>query len=393
MRNGTFRIETFPPYVLKTVEAAAQSAQDEGRDVIRFGMGIPDGETPNDIVDQMVFAAREQKNQQYPKANGHPNLLSAIRRMYERDYGIGLDDDQMFVTPGGKPAIGHFCYGAFYPGTPVLAPSPYYPIHDMGPKLAEADVITYPVKPGGDHVAAIAHAYEAAVRKPRFLIANFPHNPTGATMSLPELKELVRFAEHPERDLYVVYDAAYQRTEFGHGKASSILEVGGADYRCMEVFSFSKCLNMSGFRVGFVAGNSKMVQALASTDSYLLYGVPSFIQIAAAYGLDHLDDFAPLICSTYARRAVVMQSEFSAVGWPMDLPMSTMFMWTRIPEPFATMGSFGFAKKLLEETDIAVSPGKGFGEEGEGFVRLALNQTEGRIQEAATRIGRFLKKG
>ena len=393
MKNGTFRIETFPPYVLKMVEAAAQAAQDQGRDVIRFGMGIPDGRTPNEIVGVLVDAVRRPENQQYPKANGHPNLIKSIRAMYERDYGIGLDDDQMFVTPGGKPAIGHFCYGAFYPGTPVLAPSPYYPIHDMGPKLAEADVITYPVKPGGDHVAAIAHAYEAAVRKPRFLIANFPHNPTGAIMSLFELKELVRFAEHPERDLFVVYDAAYQRTEFEHGKAPSILEVGGADYRCMEVFSFSKCLNMSGFRVGFVAGNSKMVQALASTDSYLLYGVPSFIQIAAAYGLDHLDDFAPSICNTYARRAMVMQSEFSAVGWPMTAPKSTMFMWTRIPEPFAAMDSFGFAKKLLDEADIAVSPGKGFGEEGEGFVRFALNQSAERIQEAAVRVGKFLKKG
>ncbi|MEK7161085.1 MAG: aminotransferase class I/II-fold pyridoxal phosphate-dependent enzyme [Patescibacteria group bacterium] len=161
----------------------------------------------------------------------------------------------------------------------------------------------------------------------------------------------------------------------------------------MEVFSFSKCLNMSGFRVGFVAGNNKMVQALASTDSYLLYGVPSFIQIAAAYGLDHLDDFDPSICNTYARRAMVMQSEFSAVGWPMTAPKSTMFMWTRIPEPFAAMDSFGFAKKLLDEADIAVSPGKGFGEEGEGFVRFALNQSAERIQEAAVRVGKFLKKG
>jgi alanine-synthesizing transaminase len=393
LRNGTFRIETFPPYVLKKVQADMKAARQQGRDVIGFGMGIPDGKTPQIIVDAMTEAAQQQENQQYPEANGHPELLAAIGRLYERDYGFFPADDEKFVVPGVKPGIGHFCYGAFYPGTSVLAPATYYPIHEMGPKLAEADVTTYSMAPDGDHVRAIAHAYEAADRQPRCLIANFPHNPTGAIMEYDELAELVNFASHPDRDLYILYDAAYQRTVFGRTKAASILQVPGARKRCMEMWSFSKALDMSGWRMGFAIGNDRMVQALASVDSYLLYGVPSFIQIAGAAGLDHLDEFTPSICERYHRRDIVMAEAFTAAGWPMQPAKSTMFKWSKIPPQYAQMGSFAFARKLLDEADIAASPGKGFGEAGEGYMRFSLNVTEDRIREAAMRIKLFLAKG
>jgi len=382
-----------PQYVFATVNAEVAIAKKADRDVIDLGMGNPDIETPSQIKEQLWQALQQTGSGRYQSSQGNAELRLALCRWYKRHYGVSLDpNEETVVTLGVKEGLRDFCAAAIQPGESVVVPTPAYPIHHWGPVLAGGVLAPYPV-PNSDYVRDIAVACETAKSQVRFILVSWPNNPTTATANPELFSELVAFAKAHQK--FVLHDLAYADLHFGRDKAHSFLEVKGAKDVVMEFFSLSKSYSMAGWRVGFSAGNAKLVKALSGIKNFVDYGMMAAIQHAAAWALDNGDQLASDICAKYDVRRWALVGCMNEAGWPVEKPAGTMFIWAPIPKRFAHLGSVKFASKLLKEADIAVAPGAGFVfpeldlGEADQHVRLALIESN-RYGDVQDRLTRFL---
>ncbi|GIW43213.1 MAG: aminotransferase [Candidatus Binatia bacterium] len=385
------RIKRLPPYVFNIIGDLKQQARRAGEDIVDFGMGNPDGPTPPHIVAKLIEAATKPGNHRYSVSRGIFKLRQAITDWYERRYGVKLDPEtEAIVTIGSKEGLGHLALAVLAPGDVVLCPSPTYPIHQYSVIIAGGDVRPVPLRPGEDFFENLLRAARQCRPRPKMVVLNFPHNPTTAVVDLSFFERVVAFAR--EHDLMVVHDLAYADLCFDGYQAPSILQVPGAKDLAIEFFTLSKSYDMPGWRVGFAVGNAALVHALARIKSYLDYGMFQPIQIAAIHALNGPQDCVAEIRSRYEVRRNVLVEGLERLGWAVERPKATMFVWAPIPEGFAHLGSLEFAKFLLREAKVAVSPGIGFGEHGEGFVRFALIENEHRIRQAIRGIRRALER-
>jgi len=397
--SGSFRhdfdkLNRLPPYILSEVIDLMKSARRAGEDIIDLGMGNPDLPTPPHVVEKICEAARDARNHRYSASRGIPNLRAASCEWYERRYGVALDPEtEAIAVIGAKEGLSHFVLMTIGPGDVVLCPDPAYPIHQYSVIIAGGDLRNVPLTADTDFFANLELAFSRTWPKPKMLIISFPHNPTTQVADLPFLERIVTFAR--ERDLMLLHDFAYAEVCFDGFRPPSILEVPGAKDIAIEFTSLSKSHSMAGWRVGFAAGNSEMIAALARIKSYLDYGMPQAIQIGAIVALRGPQDVVTENCDEYRVRRDTLIDGLGQAGegcWKIDKPLATMFVWAQIPEPFRAMGSLEFSKRLLREAGVAVSPGVGFGETGEGYVRFALVENKHRIRQAVRGIRRFLRE-
>jgi len=385
------RIKRLPPYVFNIVNALKAEARQRGEDIIDFGMGNPDQPTPQIIVDKLCEAARRPDTHRYSLSRGIPRLRKAICDWYKRNYDVDLDmESEAIVTIGSKEGLAHLALATVEAGDAVLVPNPSYPIHPYGFVIAGADIRHVPLIKGGDFFAEIEKAIKNSWPKPKMLVINFPGNPTTQCVDLDFLTRVVAIAK--EHDIWVVHDVAYADIVFDGYKAPSILQVPGAKDIAVEFYSLSKSYNMPGWRVGFMVGNNELVSALARMKSYLDYGMFTPIQVAAIVALEQCDDEVEKIRDMYQQCRDVLCEGLTAAGWPVDKPKATMFVWAEIPDQYKEMGSLEFAKKLLLEARVAVSPGIGFGEYGDDHVRFSLIENEQRTRQAVRGIREMLRK-
>ncbi len=385
------RIKRLPPYVFNEVIDLKMEARRRGDDIIDLGMGNPDLATPPHIVDKLVEAVSNPKNHRYSASKGIYKLRLAITNWYKRRYGVELDPDtEAVATIGSKEGLAHLALAILAPGDLVLAPSPTYPIHAYSVIIAGGDLRSIPLLPGVDFFEELEKATKEAWPKPKMIVLNFPHNPTTEIVEEDFFIKIVAFAK--EHNIMVVHDLAYADIVFDGYKAPSFLATPGAKDVGVEFFTLSKSYNMPGWRVGFAVGNKRMIGALTRMKSYLDYGMFQPIQIASIIALDGPQDCVDETIEVYRKRRDVMVESFTRAGWPMERPKATMFIWGRIPEEFRHMGSLEFSKFLLTEAKVAVSPGIGFGEYGDDFVRLALVENEQRIRQAAKGIMKAFEK-
>jgi len=384
------RIKRLPPYVFNIVNELKAKARRNGEDIIDFGMGNPDQPTPGHIVDKLCEAAQRSDTHRYSVSRGIPRLRRAICHWYKDRYDVDLDmDTEAIVTIGSKEGLAHLAMATVDRGDAVLVPNPAYPIHPYGFVIAGADIRHVPLVPGGDFFGELENAIRNSWPVPKMLVLNFPANPTTQCVELDFFEKVIGIAR--EHDIWVVHDLAYADIVFDGYRAPSILQVEGAKEIAVEFFSLSKSYNMPGWRVGFMCGNAELVAALARIKSYLDYGMFTPIQVAAIQALEASQECVEQIRSTYqSRRDVLCNGLFSA-GWPVEKPKATMFVWARIPERFAAMGSLEFSKKLLTEAQVAVSPGIGFGEYGDDHVRFSLIENEHRTRQAIRSIRRLFR--
>ncbi|PLX41781.1 MAG: alanine transaminase [Deltaproteobacteria bacterium] len=385
------RIQRLPPYVFKEVDALKMAARQSGEDIIDLGMGNPDMPTPQFIVDKLIEASTKPKNHRYSVSRGIPKLRAAIANWYKRRYDVDIDPEtEACATLGAKEGLAHLAMAVLAPGDVVFVPSPNYPIHAYSVVLADADLRTIRVGSGGeDFFERLEQGVKSSWPKPKMLVLNFPQNPTTMTVELPFFEKVVAFCR--ENNIMLVHDLAYADICFDGYKAPSVLQVPGAKDIAVEFFSLSKSYNMAGWRVGFCVGNPKLVNALVRIKSYLDYGMFQPVQIASIIALDSPPEVSREICDVYQARRDKFIQGLSRAGWEIDPPKATMFAWAKIPEPFAHMGSIEFAKHMLRTAKVAVSPGIGFGHDGEGFVRFALVENEHRIQQATAGIREMMK--
>jgi alanine-synthesizing transaminase len=379
------RIKRLPPYVFNIVNELKAQARKRGEDIIDFGMGNPDGATPKHIVDKLVEAAQRDDTHRYSVSRGVPRLRKAICTWYKNRYNVDLDmDREAIVTIGSKEGLSHLALATVDKGDAVLVPNPSYPIHTYGFVIAGADIRHVPLYPGVDFFAELEKAIKNAWPKPKMLVLNFPANPTTQCVELDFFEKVVAIAK--EHKIWVIHDLAYADIVFDGYKAPSILQVPGAKDIAVEFFTLSKSYNMPGWRVGFMCGNEKLVGALAKLKSYFDYGTFTPIQVAAILALEGPQDCLKEICDIYQKRRDVMCSGLFSAGWMVDKPKATMFVWARIPEPYRHLGSLEFSKKLLNDAKVAVSPGIGFGEYGDEYVRFSLIENEHRTRQAMRSI-------
>jgi len=385
------RIKRLPPYVFNIVNALKADARQRGEDIIDFGMGNPDQPTPQLIVDKMCEAAQRPDTHRYSLSRGIPRLRKAICDWYKRKYDVDLDmESEAIVTIGSKEGLAHLALATVETGDAVLVPNPSYPIHPYGFVIAGADIRHIPLVKGGDFFAEIEKAIKTSWPRPKMLVINFPGNPTTQCVDLDFLSRVVAIAK--EHDIWVVQDIAYADIVFDGYQAPSILQVPGAKDIAVEFFSLSKSYNMPGWRVGFMVGNQELVSALARIKSYLDYGMFTPIQVAAIVALEQCDDEVEKIRDMYQYRRDVLCEGLTAAGWPVEKPKATMFVWAEIPDIYKKMGSLEFAKKLLQEAKVAVSPGIGFGEYGDDHVRFSLIENEQRTRQAVRGIREMLRR-
>jgi alanine-synthesizing transaminase len=379
------RIKRLPPYVFNIVNELKATARARGEDIIDFGMGNPDQPTPQHIVDKLVEAAQRPDTHRYSLSRGIPRLRKAICDWYGRRYDVDLDYDRhAIVTIGSKEGLAHLALATMGPGDAVLVPNPAYPIHPYGFAIAGADIRHVPLRPGVDFFAELEKAIKDSWPRPRMLILNFPGNPTTQCVELDFYEKVVDIAR--ENDIWVIQDLAYADLVFDGYTAPSILQVDGAMDCAVEFFSLSKSYNMPGWRIGFMCGNETLVAALARIKSYLDYGMFTPIQVAAITALDGPQDCVQEICSMYRSRRDVLCDGLNSLGWPVERPRGTMFVWAPIPEPYRESGSLEFSKKLLVDAKVAVSPGVGFGSYGDDHVRFGLIENEHRTRQAVRGI-------
>jgi len=384
------RIERLPPYVFNIVNELKAEARARGEDIIDFGMGNPERPTPAHIVEKLVEVARRGNTHRYSASRGIPRLRRAICRWYAERYGVALDPErEAIVTIGSKEGLAHLALATVGQGDVVLVPNPSYPIHPYGMVIAGADIRHVKLVPGVDFFAELRRAIEESWPRPKMLVLSFPANPTGQCVEPGFFERVVAVAR--EHGIWVVQDLAYADICFDGYRAPSILEVEGARECCVEFFSLSKSYNMPGWRVGFMVGNEALVAALARIKSYLDYGMFTPIQVAAIAALEGPQECVAEIRDTYRRRRDVLCDGLEAAGWPVERPKATMFVWARIPEPFRELGSLEFAKRLLAQAQVAVSPGVGFGQYGDDHVRFALIENEQRTRQAVRGIRRMLR--
>jgi alanine-synthesizing transaminase len=387
------RINRLPPYILGEVVALMTKARRHGDDIIDLGMGNPDIPTPKPIVDKLKEAAEVPKNHRYSISRGIPGLRKAICDWYQRRYEVDLDpESEAIVTIGAKEGIAHLVLATVESKETVLVPNPTYPIHAYSVVIAGGDVRSIPFTgEESDFFDEMVKALKLTWPKPKMLILNFPHNPTTAVVDLDFFKKIVEFAL--ENKLYVIHDLAYGDLCFDGYEAPSFLEVPRAKEVGVEFYSMSKGFSMPGWRVGFCVGNREMIHALGRIKSYLDYGVFQPVQIASAVALNQFED---VVCETrdiYCKRRNALVEGLNKIGWKIKKPKATMFVWAKIPEDYMSMGSLEFSKFLLKVGKVAVSPGAGFGEFGEGYVRFALIENEHRIKQAVRGIKKALFKG
>jgi alanine-synthesizing transaminase len=381
------RIKRLPPYVFNIVTTMKMEARRRGEDIIDFGMGNPDQPTPAHIVEKAIEAMGHSKNHRYSASKGITRLRMAITDWYKRNYEVELDpESEAIATIGSKEGISHLALATIEPGDTVLVPSPTYPIHPYSVIIAGGTVCHIPLTPGHDFFAELT---AAALRvHPKMLILNFPHNPTTEVVDLDFFKKVVAFAR--EHDMIVVHDLAYADLVFDGYHAPSLLSVPGAKEVGVEFFTLSKSYNMPGWRVGFCVGNRDVIGALTKLKSYLDYGMFQPIQIASIIALNGPQECVGEIVEMYRSRRDVLVDGLNRIGWKVEKPKATMFVWAPIPDAFRAMGSLEFSKKLLTEAKVAVSPGIGFGEYGDGAVRFALVENEHRTRQALHGIRKML---
>lgn len=386
------RIKRLPPYVFAIVNQLKMEARRRGEDIIDLGMGNPDMPTPQHIIDKLVEAAQNPKNHRYSASKGITHLRLAICEWYKRRYDVDLDhESEAVITIGSKEGLSHLAYAMIEPGDLILTPAPAYPIHPYSFILAGGDVRSIPVGKDMDFFKSMEDAFRTAWPRPKALLINFPHNPTTACTDLEFFQRVVDFAK--ENDIIVLHDFAYADLAFDGYKPPSFLQAKGAKDVGVEFFSLTKSYSMAGWRVGFCVGNKDIVGALIKIKSYLDYGMFQPIQIASIIALRGPQDCVQEIARTYESRRNVLIQGLNNAGWIIEPPKATMFVWAEIPEPFKKLGSLEFAKYLIREAGVAVSPGIGFGESGEGFVRFALVENEHRIRQATRGIKKALNKG
>ncbi len=376
-----YRIKRLPPYVFAIVNDLKTKARARGEDIIDLGMGNPDLGTPKHIVAKLIEAAQNPKNHRYSASRGITRLRVAITKWYRDRYQVELDpESEAIATIGAKEGLAHLALAVLQPGDGALVPNPTYPIHSYSVVIADGDLRSVPLTPGGDFFARLQETAKLAWPKAKLLILSFPHNPTTTCVDRPFFEKVVEFAK--EHRLMVVHDFAYADLHFDGYTPPSFLEVPGAKEVGVELFSLTKSYNMAGWRLAFCCGNPTMVHALARIKSYLDYGVFQPIQIAGIVALEGDQSVVGGIVEVYRKRRDVLVDGLNKQGWAVPKPKGTMFVWAPIPEEFRAMGSLEFAKLCMQEAKVAVSPGIGFGEYGEGYVRFALVENEQRIKQA-----------
>jgi len=384
-----YRISRLPPYGLGIVRDLMIEARRNNEDIIDLGMGNPDMSTPKHIVSKLIEAARNAKNHRYSVTKGIYKLRVAIAQWYKRRYNVDADPEtEIVVTMGAKEGIGHLVLATISQGEVVFVPDPSYPIHTYSVIIAGGDLRTIPIHPKEEFFDRLSMAVKTTWPQPKMLIISFPNNPTTEIVEIDFFEKIVAFAK--EHDLMIVHDLAYADIVFDNYQAPSFLQVEGAKDVGIEFFSLSKSYNMPGWRVGFAVGNKRMISALGRIKSYFDYGMFQPIQIASIIALNEGDGDVQEIVEKYRRRRNVLCDGLTRYGWKVDRPKATMFVWAKIPDEFVAMGSLEFSKLLLKEAKVAVSPGIGFGEYGEGYVRFALVENEHRTRQAVKGIKNLL---
>jgi alanine-synthesizing transaminase len=383
------RLDRLPPYVFATVNQIKMEARHAGKDIIDLGMGNPDIGTPQHIVDKLTEAAQKPQNHRYSASMGITKLRMAISSWYKRRYDVDIDpDSEAIATIGAKEGISHLILVTIRPGDVVFTPNPTYPIHPYSAIISGGDVRGIPVGPGNDFFENLIQATRQTWPRPKVLIISYPHNPTTEVVDIEFFEKIVAYAK--EHDIMIVHDFAYADLAFDDYVPPSFLQVKGAKDIGVEFFSLSKSYSMPGWRVGFCVGNKEIVGALRRIKSYLDYGIFQPIQIASIIALNGPQECVKEICDTYKARRDALISGLERVGWKIESPKATMFVWGRIPEKFIEMGSVEFAKMLINEAGVAVSPGLGFGEYGDEYVRFALIENNMRINQAIRGIRKIM---
>lgn len=391
------RIKRLPQYVFAVVNKLKSQMRREGEDIIDFGMGNPDLQPAKHIIDKLCESAKKKHTHRYSMSEGIPRLRKAITDFYKRRYDVDLDPEkEAIMTIGSKEGISHLMVAMLEPGDIALVPSPRYPIHYYAPVIAGASVLTVPLPLEGSDsekqeifLKNIYESYEDSYPKAKVLLLNFPNNPTTMSVDIEFFKEIVKFAK--EKGLWVIHDFAYADLCYDGYKAPSILQVEGAKDVAVELYSMTKGFSMAGWRVGFVLGNETIVYNLKRLKSYLDYGTFTPIQVASVIALDSDYSIVEKARDTYNKRLDILVKGLNRTGWKVEKPKATMFLWAKIPEQFKDLGSIEFSMKLLKEAKVAVAPGVGFGEHGEGYVRFAVVENEKRIRQAVRNIKKFLQ--
>ncbi|NVO15073.1 MAG: LL-diaminopimelate aminotransferase [Rhodoplanes sp.] len=386
------RIRRLPPYVFEQVNRAKAAARNAGADIIDLGMGNPDLPAPAHVVEKLKETAGKFRTDRYSASKGIAGLRRAQAAYYGRRFSVKLNPDtQVVATLGSKEGFANVAQAITAPGDVVLVPNPSYPIHAFGFLMAGGVIRSVPCEPGPELFHALERAVMHSIPKPTALVVCYPSNPTAAVADLDFYKDVVAFAK--KHDLIVLSDLAYAEVYFDDNPPPSILQVPGANDIAVEFTSMSKTFSMPGWRMGFAVGNERIIAALARVKSYLDYGAFTPVQVAATAALNGPEDCIREMRETYKRRRDVLVESFGRAGWEIPPPRASMFAWCPIPKPFDTLGSIDFATMLVEKAEVAVAPGLGFGEHGDGYVRIALVENEQRIRQAARNLRRFLETG
>ncbi len=385
------RLDRLPPYMFGRLNDMKLRLRRQGVDVIDLGMGNPDSPTPPHVVDKLAEVAHDTKAHRYSASKGIPALLKAIARRYEGQYGVSLDPEtEVISTIGSKEGLGHLVLALLNPGDLALVPNPTFPIHIYSVALAGGNVVSIPLREEENFVPSMAEITRDIWPKPKIITLNFPHNPTTATVSLDFFREVVDFAK--KNDIIVIHDMAYSDITFDGYEAPSFLQVDGAKDVGVEFMTFSKSYNMAGWRIGACVGNRDIVAALAKIKGYYDYGIFTPVQVAAIAAIDGPQECVGEVRDLYEERRDVLCDGLNRIGWPVRKPQATMFTWAPIPEPYREMGSMDFSLMMMEEAEVAVSPGVGFGNLGEGYVRIAMVENTQRLRQAIRNIRRTLTK-
>ena len=389
MDDEFYRIQRLPPYVFAEVNAMKAAARARGEDIIDLGMGNPDGSPPQHVIDKLAEVANKPHAHRYSASRGIPGLRKAQANYYKRRFNVDLDaDKEVIVCLGSKEGLANLAQAITAPGDVVLAPNPSYPIHTFGFIIAGAAIRSIPAAPGDEFFDRLTNAMRYTVPRPKVLVVGYPSNPTAYVADLPFYERLVAFAR--EHELIVISDLAYAEIYFGDEPTPSILQVEGAKEIAVEFTSTSKTYSMAGWRIGFAVGNARLIDALGRVKSYLDYGAFTPIQAAACAALNGPQDIVEANRQLYKKRRDVLVESFGRAGWDIPPPPASMFAWAPIPERFHNIGAMEFSKKLLTEAQVAVAPGVGFGEQGEGYVRIALVENEQRLRQAARGVKKML---
>lgn len=375
-------IKKFPPYLFARLNSEKLAARHKGVDVIDFGMGNPDNPTPQPIVDKLVEVVRDRKSHRYSTSKGIPAFLKAVSRWYDRKYGVSIDAKSEAVSViGSKEGLAHLGLALYNRGDRILVPNPTYPIHHYSVIIAGGQLVSVPIIEGPEaFFKNLEKAYAKSRPKPKVLIINFPHNPTTVSVDQEYFKDIVKWAK--KNQVTVVHDLAYADIVYDDYKSPSFLSVKGAKDVGIEIFTMSKSYNMAGWRVGFAAGNPKIIASLAKIKSYMDYGIFTPIQVAAITALDSPEENLRKLAAIYQERRNIMVEGMNKMGWPVEKPKAAMYLWAKIPKRYEKTSSMDFAMLMLKEAGVAVSPGSGFGNLGEGYVRIALVENKDRIRQA-----------